>query len=114
MTIIIYALRVRGELEARYVGQSADPQKRLQGHLGMARNMPWATNFANWLIENRNEIEAVELARAPTRAEARSVERSMVAVCLALNHRLFNQWLVPALMRQPARDDSPAPLWLAA
>lgn len=114
MTVVIYGLRIRGEKEVRYVGQSADVEARLAGHFCTANNMPWATDFANWLTDNRQVIEAVALATAPTRAEARTIERQMVQACLAMGHRLFNQWLVPVEKRCNPRTTPRPPRFAAA
>lgn len=100
----VYALRVKGDPEVRYIGQTWNVEQRLAGHLSTAHHMPWATTFADWLKGNRDSIEAVELATADTREEARRIERETVAVFLALDHRLFNQWLVPAEKRQAPRQ----------
>lgn len=97
--IVIYGLRLKGDKEVRYIGQSANVAQRLAGHLGTAHSMPWATDFAYWLIENADTVEAVELTTVETREEARRVERNTVGMFVALGHRLFNQWLVPAQHR---------------
>jgi len=99
MTFTVYGLRLRGEKEVRYIGQTADVSARLAGHFSTAKRMPWATDFAHWLRDNGPIIEAVSLAVAETRIEARAIERQMVGACAALGHRLFNQWLVPAGQR---------------
>lgn len=95
----IYALRIRGQTEVRYIGQTQDLERRFAGHFSTANNMPWATSFAMWLKSNADEIEAVALATAETREDARRIERDTINVFLALEHRLFNQWLVPAEKR---------------
>lgn len=114
MTFSIYGLRLRGEREVRYVGHTTDTAKRLGEHFRNARQMPWATNFANWLMANAASIEIVELDRADCRPDARIKERAAVAFCLALDHRLFNQWLVPANRRCAPRDDETPPKRFAA
>lgn len=108
----IYGLRVKGDKEVRYIGQCADVQIRLAGHFTQAKAMPWATNFADWLKHNKDQIEAVILGSAETRDEARKAERAAVAFCLALNHRLYNQWLVPAHKRLAPRGETVDP-WKA-
>lgn len=108
MTIAIYALRLKGDTEVRYIGQSANPAERLRGHISHARGMPWRTDFAEWLVRHESEIEVVLLTTAETREDARCVERTTVATFVALDHRLFNQWLVPAEKRARSRT-SPAP-----
>lgn len=104
MTFAIYGLRLKGETEVRYIGQTGDTDQRLAGHFSAAYAMPWRTQFANWLIENQHRIEMVVLGTADSRDEARRAERAAVAICLAMDHRLFNLWLVPAHKRIPERE----------
>ena len=100
MSFKIYAIRIAGDVEARYIGQTQDSgDHRLHCLLNQARIMPRRTVFANWLVDNGARLVAVTLFTVETRAEARAIERQTVQCCLALNHRLFNQWLVPAEQR---------------
>jgi predicted GIY-YIG superfamily endonuclease len=114
MTFVVYGLRIRGDKEIRYIGHSADMNRRLAGHISNSKQMPWATKFATWLRENAPDIEAVQLDVAETRDEARKLERKAVAFCLALDHNIFNQWLVPSERRITPRegDEGRRPLWV--
>lgn len=115
MNWVIYGLRLKGATEVRYVGRTKKIEQRLAGHFSTAKQMPWATNFANWLLENKELIELVVLGTAEGQRDACRAERAAVAFCLALNHRLFNQWLVPADRRCAPRDnDDPPQLWSRA
>lgn len=113
MTITVYGLRIKGDKEVRYIGQSANVEQRLASHLRSYVRMTWPTDFALWLKHNASEIEAVKLAYAPTREEARKIERMVVETFAALDHRLFNQWLVPPKKRLSQRT-GPQPHWMRA
>lgn len=101
----IYGLRIKGSTEARYIGRTLKPlEKRLYGHLYEARRMPIPTLFARWLNENRSEIEIFPIRVVSEWRELKLAERDMILACVALNHRLFNQWLVPADHRRPTHE----------
>jgi hypothetical protein len=102
----IYAMRAKGDIEVRYVGQTAKtPESRIYSEAGQAR---WRQThgsmrddrFGEWLLGN--QVEAVTLATAATKAEACAKEREMVEAFARLGHRLFNRWLVPAELRRAA------------
>jgi hypothetical protein len=100
VTYTVYALRIKGDIEPRYIGQTAhDPETRLKSLRSeyMAGFDP--TPLARWLHANRQDVEAVALASAASREDARSIERKAVHICLALGHRLFNRDHVPASLR---------------
>jgi hypothetical protein len=107
----IYGLRISGDPECRYVGQTAgDPQRRLESLLSGARRMKrhrdrgYGTplnpdGFDLWLVGNAGNIDAFKIAKVETRAEALATERAIVALVLRLEHRLYNRHLVPAEKR---------------
>lgn len=94
----IYGLRLKGSKEVRYVGQTNayNPELRLNGHFTAAalrrHNMP----LCDWLTERQSQIEIFKIGYADTREEARGIERAIIALCLRLEHRLFNQRCLPA------------------
>jgi len=106
MKFLIYGLRLRGDAEVRYVGQTKDVEQRFAGHFGRAKGMPWQDALAMWLTDNEPEVEWFEIDRAETREEARQIERVAVSFALKFGHRLYNLHLVPA----DKRDHSRAPL----
>lgn len=116
MSFTIYALRLKGDPEVRYVGQTANLEQRFQYHRSYCCRIPWHTTFTLWLKNNAGAIECVEIGTAPTREEARLSERAAINLCLALGHRLFNRHLVPAEKRLPDRDETcgPADYWSRA
>jgi hypothetical protein len=104
MTYTVYGVRLRGDREVRYVGQSIyPPETRLNGLYGnhsSKRGGNWHGNtFGQWLIENRDMIEAFEIARCDSREDALATENVVIAICLRFNHRLFNGHQVPNHLR---------------
>ena|SRR5437868_14657687 len=102
MSFTIYGLRLLGDREVRYVGQTGNtPESRLKCLTSESKlygRRP-TEGFGAWLQGNEGSIEAFEIERVETRAEATARERAVVALCLTLNQRLFNHWLVPAEQR---------------
>jgi hypothetical protein len=120
VSFYIYGLRLGGDPECRYIGQTAhDPETRLSSLTKQAdRAMKSAARgygpkrnpdgFHAWLSNNRGNVEAFKIAKVATRAEAHAMERVIVALVLRLEHRLFNTHLVPADRRIAWRaEDSP-------
>jgi hypothetical protein len=121
VSFYIYGLRIGGDPECRYVGQTAhDPETRLasltkQADRAMqseARGYGPKRNpdgFHAWLVNNRGNVEAFKIAKVETRAAAHATERTVVALVLRLEHRLFNSHLVPADRRIAWRvENSPS------
>lgn len=106
---VIYALRLRGDSEVRYVGMtSVSIEARLRGHISYASNHPIPTIYSAWIVDNWREIEVVKIGQANERTEALALERSMMTAMLALGHRLFNRWGVPRDLRLELRpQDDP-------
>lgn len=108
MSFTIYAMRAKGELEVRYIGQtSKTPESRIYSESASARSRtkrPYLTAdaFCHWLVEHEGAVEGIALAKVETRAEANAMERAMVVAFAKLGHRLFNRWLVPVEYRQAA------------
>lgn len=102
----VYGIRLMGELEARYIGQTVGRGGwRLHNTLTAAKAMPRKTLFADWLIANADRLEAFDIAAVETRQMARVREREVIETCLALGHRLFNRQHVPRAIRLPLRDE---------
>jgi hypothetical protein len=116
MSYYIYALRLKGDPEARYIGlTSKSPEARLAGHLSIAKCMPRKTVFVHWLLDNRDNIEAIKLGHVETLAEARIAERTFIAFSLRFGHRLFNRNHVPTeLMLAEYPDEDSWTLEMAA
>lgn len=103
MSYTIYALHLTGDTEARYVGMtSRTPESRLLCLTREARlygRRP-TEGLGGWLLDHEGGIDATALVTAATKADAHAKERMLVGICLGLNHRLLNAWLVPAEKRQ--------------
>lgn len=100
MSFYIYGLRLKCDKEARYIGQTSyPPERRLYKLTQEAKATSRQTAFRGWLLSNEGATEAFKIAKVETRAEANGTERAIVAMCLRLDHRLFNRWLVPASLR---------------
>lgn len=115
MIFYIYALRLKGGVEARYIGlTSKSVAHRLAGHFSVAQSMPRKSTFAWWLLENRQNVEAVPLAKVDTTVfkEAQAYERTFIALVLQLGHGLFNRKHVPADRLLPAYREAEAK-WFA-
>jgi hypothetical protein len=107
MSFTIYGLRIKGDIEVRYIGQTGKTlDERLYVALAKAKNNSKnhhgiVPDLSRWLLGN--EVESVALTTAATRAEARAKEREMVEAFAKLGHRLFNRWLVPTKLRRASR-----------
>lgn len=91
MTHTVYGIRERGSKEVRYIGQTRTPLDfRLHGHRLQSRCQVHITSGFNAWIEE-HDVEAFAIAKADTRQEAEGIEKVIIAMCLRLGHRLFNQ-----------------------
>lgn len=109
MSITLYALRLRGDPEVRYIGLTErTPEARHIGHILAARRMPRPTSFANWLMDHDEQIEVISLEVVECAQAAQKRERELIAMFLALNHRLFNRHFVPAERRIASRVNAEA------
>ena len=105
MSYTVYALRLRGEIEARYIGQTQRAlADRLHSHILAAKLPVRPRPLAVWLIENMGQIEVIDLAAFGDRASAINYERNAISLCAALGNRLFNIHGVPkaAMIRKDA------------
>lgn len=101
MSYTVYGIRLKGEREARYIGQtSGKPGTRLS-----SLQCGGGLVFRKWLSDNRENLETFAIAYADTRVEAVAIEQVAVAFCLRLNHRLFNREHVPVHLRLVENDD---------
>jgi hypothetical protein len=105
VTFTVYGIRLRGDKEIRYVGQTVHtPQHRLLGLRGEHGRLHWTGKFegsalGHFLHDHKGQVEAFEIARCSTRAEARDTERFTIKLCLSMGHRLFNGDHVPQYLR---------------
>lgn len=106
MSFYIYGLRLRGEIECRYVGQTGKtPKQRLNALISEARHRVKTETRAHpdglwcWLVENAAQIEVFKIGKAEYREQARAMERVMIALVLRLGHRLLNVDHVPVDQR---------------
>lgn len=100
MIYTVYALRLRGDAEIRYVGQtSGDPTLRVPNLLCSEEGVWNTTLFGQWLRANRSEIEARAVAIFETREEAKCGERAAIGMALLAGQRLFNRDHVPKHLR---------------
>ncbi len=94
MSYTIYGIRERGGKEVRYVGQTnGEIEVRLAGHLTTAESKPYGCNlpFRDWLLVHRADVEIFKIAKVETLEEARTTEKAIIALCIRLEHRLFNR-----------------------
>jgi hypothetical protein len=100
----VYGLRLRGDPEVRYVGATHSAlERRFRKHVDDA-NRP-QTPLARWLAANRGAVEIFGIVSFPEtvgRTAVFACERETIALCLKLNHRLFNQMHVPHALRLAA------------
>lgn len=102
MRYVVYGLRRRGEPEMRYIGRTAKPlEKRLYNHVYEVRLRPKLSSLYQWVRDCGDDIEIIPLAEHTDWGAVKDAEREMIRLCLAMGHRLFNQWLVPADQRLP-------------
>jgi hypothetical protein len=102
MMFRIYAFRLSGDSELRYVGlTSKEAAIRLAALTADAHRRADTTclrepdAFQCWLIEHEGQIETVEILRVGAKADAHLAERAVAAALIEAGHSLFNTWLVP-------------------
>jgi len=95
MTITIYGIRIAGDSEVRYVGQSQDIESRMMGHFSGAKNMPEPDAKAAWLCDNEENIECFAIDTCDCLYDAKRIERAVIRQYVGLGHRLFNKHHVP-------------------
>lgn len=106
MSYTVYGLRLIGDKEARYIGQTGKPlDRRLAVHHAESKVQYIPSPLCVWLMENKPQVEAFPILTVATRTDAHRAEREAVEFCLALNHRLFNRCLVPRELRIPRSDE---------
>lgn len=86
----VYALRVKGEMEARYIGQSKQPERRLYEVVWEALRAGCPTANDLWLRANRHRLELAILHECESREEAKKVEAEAIRLFAAMGHRLVN------------------------
>lgn len=86
----VYGLRLKGDLEVRYVGitQKAPEVRRAQ-HLYSSRRLS-GTPFGRWMSDNRQSVEVFRIAETLNREHAKGIEKVAIALCEAIGHRVFN------------------------
>jgi hypothetical protein len=95
----VYGLRLKGDREVRYIGEtSGPPELRLHLHYAAARKDRIGP-LGGWLLEHEGDVEAFKIAAVESKLEARATERTIIALCLRLNQRLFNRAGVPHELR---------------
>jgi hypothetical protein len=96
----VYALRLIGDAEIRYIGQTnGDPAERLVNLRSCEVGFRNATPFGEWLDRHRAQIEVRKLATFPTREEAKAGEKAAIMLALTIGARLFNRDHVPKHLR---------------
>lgn len=101
MMIYVYGLRLKGDTEVRYIGQTSQYlDLRLKGHFSAAQCMRQGEALATWLVRNEPQIEIFKIGAVDSKAEGLAMERALIAFCLRLNHRLFNRRLLPVECEQ--------------
>jgi hypothetical protein len=94
----VYGVRLRGDTETRYIGQTGNPLSvRFAGLKSCETGHRSASLFGQWLHEN--DVEIFRIAECPDRASAKATEAVAIAISLRFNHRLFNRDHVPKHLR---------------
>lgn len=98
MSHSVYGIRLKGDVEVRYVGLTRHSEKwRLRQHFYMnAGRCGASTPFGIWLHENRANVEVFQIWEAETSDQGLVMERGTIEMCTRLGHRLFNRQHVPA------------------
>lgn len=92
----VYGLRLKDDKEVRYIGQTNGPiELRLLGHMNAAERRVTSLQLCDWLSENADDVEIFKIGYADTRSEALGIEKAIIALCLRLEHRLFNRRALP-------------------
>jgi hypothetical protein len=100
MSYTVYGLREKGDREVRYVGFTRhSPDERLRNHVSQSRWSPHLWPLRGWLCDNKGAVEAFAISSVETEAEARAMEKVIIALCLRLNQRLLNSDHVPRHLR---------------
>lgn len=108
MTHTVYGLRLRGDTEVRYIGQTRRPlEGRLLNHFSANNLMVWPNEFAKWMRLGAEDIEIFAIAQCDGEVAAKAKERELIAVCIAFQHRLFNVRHVPKELRCSRGTDFP-------
>lgn len=111
MSFTVYGIRLKGEVEVRYVGLTYKPiKRRLREH----RATPCVPGLSTWLMDNWERAEVFAIASVTDREQARATEKVIITLCARLNHRLFNRTHVPTHLRWDCRTDTTPKLELAA
>jgi hypothetical protein len=100
MSFAVYGIRLKGDTEVRYIGQTRQELRtRHFNHRGEAANRP----LRDWLRQSgAANVDIFEIARCNTLEQALVTEKVIIALCVRLNHRLFNRDGVPKHLRSAA------------
>lgn len=97
MMFEVYAIREVGSKEARYIGQTGKGCRTRIGFLvSLARRKIGDKDMRDWLQSCCFNVEAVPLAYAETRQEAKAKERLAIEMFAKCGHRLLNRQFFPA------------------
>lgn len=87
----LYILRLIGDYEVRYVGQTTQQlQERLRHHVYFAQSRFALINTGQWLRENAGKIEIIQFDEAPDLEAARVLERDAMRLFYKTGHGLLN------------------------
>ena len=110
MSFTIYGLRLKGDGEVRYIGQTMrTPEVRLEDHLSAADHAPVPQGLSLWLLDNRESVEVFRIDELPAVQEAKMVERALIKAFARLGHRLFNCHHLPKSARIPRHHHRATP-----
>jgi hypothetical protein len=100
MTFTVYALRLKGETEVRYIGlTNGDPQNRVCNLRSCEVGLHRASLFGQWLDSHYGDIEALTLATCKDRSEGKAAEIEAITMAVKTGQRLFYRDQVPKAAR---------------
>lgn len=95
MTWDIYGIRLIGDPEIRYVGQTGKGvERRLYEKAYFARRDWGDALMSQWMRDNEGRVEVVVIDTVTSEVDARAAERATVKMLSNIGHRLFNRNLI--------------------
>jgi hypothetical protein len=98
-TWTVYALKRKGDTEARYVGMTKKPPAvRMGQHLTLSQYAGYPVH--RWMASVDLDVEMVALSQHDSERAARDAERAAIITLANLGHRLLNTRHNPAVVER--------------